>query len=158
MQLISDLSDTETLNWNEGDKLFPKAVRLLEIERYREAILAGLVLSASTKTDSTVSPHLSVSSCKLIGGRMQQRPVTASLIAYVRDLPVNTSKPGGYDQRGLAQDLVNQANRNLSSNNVVVPILQTFNVLLESDVFEALPEDPTGLERYVKCASPIARY
>lgn len=53
---------------------------------------------------------------------------------------------------------MNQANRNLSSNNVVVPVLQTFNVLLESDVFEALPQDPTGLARYVRRASQIARY
>ncbi|KAI0732028.1 TBCD protein [Fomitopsis betulina] len=120
-------SDAETLNWNEGDKLFPKAVQLLEIERYRGAVLAGLVLSASTKTDST------------------QRPVTASLVAYVRDLPVNTAKPGAHNQRSLVQDLVKQASRNLSSNNVVVPVLQTFSVLLESDVFDALPEDPTGL-------------
>lgn len=52
-----DPSDAETLNWNEGDKLFPKAVQLLEIERYRGAVLAGLVLSASTKTDSTVGPN-----------------------------------------------------------------------------------------------------
>ena len=94
----------------------------------------------------------------LTGGYTQQRPVTASLVAYVRNLPVNTTKPGGYDQCGLAQDLVNQATRNLSSNNVVVPVLQTFNVLLESDVFEALPEDSTGLARYVMSASQIGRY
>lgn len=85
---------------------------------------------------------------------MQQRPVTASLIAYVRDLPVNTTQPGAYDQRSLVQDLVDQASRNLSSNNVVVPVLQTFSVLLESDVFDALPEDPTGLTRYVR--GPLA--
>ncbi|KZT73795.1 ARM repeat-containing protein [Daedalea quercina L-15889] len=122
------LSETETINWNEGDKLFPKAVRLLEIEPYREAVLAGLVLSASTKTDST------------------QRPVTASLVGYARGLPVSATQSGRYDQCRLAQDLVTQASRNLASNNIVVPVLQTFNVLLESDVCEELSDDPAGLQ------------
>lgn len=45
----------ETIGWNEGAWLFPKAVRLLDIKQYRQPILKGLVLSASTKTDSTVS-------------------------------------------------------------------------------------------------------
>lgn len=45
----------ETIGWNEGAWLFPKAVRLLDIKQYRLPILKGLVLSASTKTDSTVS-------------------------------------------------------------------------------------------------------
>ncbi|KAH9936306.1 TBCD protein [Fomitopsis serialis] len=121
------LSEVETINWNEGDKLFPKAVRLLEVESYRHAVLGGLILSASTKTDST------------------QRPVTASLIAYARTLPVSATPSGGYDQCGFAQDLVAQASRNLSSNNIVVPVLQTFNVLLESDVFEDLSGDTAGL-------------
>ena len=45
----------ETVSWNEGSWLFPRAVQLLDIERYRAQILAGIVLSVSTKTDSTVS-------------------------------------------------------------------------------------------------------
>ena len=49
-----------------------------------------------------------------------------------------------YHLRGLAQDLLAQAMANVSSNNVVVPVLQTFNVLLEADVFENLPQDPDG--------------
>ncbi|KAH9841553.1 TBCD protein [Rhodofomes roseus] len=121
------LSGAETVNWNEGDKLFPKAVRLLEVDSYRREVLAGLVLSVSTKTDST------------------QRPVTASLIGYVHTLPVRATPPSGYDQCSLAQDLVAQASINLNSNNVIIPVLQTFNVLLESDVLEELSDDPTGL-------------
>ncbi|TFY52216.1 hypothetical protein EVJ58_g10139 [Rhodofomes roseus] len=128
--LFLSSSGAETVNWNEGDKLFPKAVRLLEVDSYRREVLAGLVLSVSTKTDST------------------QRPVTASLIGYVHTLPVRATPPSGYDQCSLAQDLVAQASINLSSNNVIIPVLQTFNVLLESDVLEELSDDPTGLRRY----------
>ena len=42
------------MGWNDGNWLFPRAVQLLDIERYRDQVLAGIVLSASTKTDSTV--------------------------------------------------------------------------------------------------------
>ncbi|PCH40083.1 ARM repeat-containing protein [Wolfiporia cocos MD-104 SS10] len=129
---------SETVGWNEGEKLFPKAVRLLDIQRYREQVLGGLVLSASTKTDST------------------QRPVTAGLIAYARTLPA--TPPGtGYSLHGLAQDLLAQARRNVTSNNIVVPVLQTFNILLEADVFESLPGDPVGLQSLRSLLSLVTR-
>ncbi|KAF9808522.1 hypothetical protein IEO21_07853 [Rhodonia placenta] len=118
----------EITGWNDGETLFPKAVSLLEIERYREAILAGLVLSASTKTDST------------------QRPVTRSLVKYAQSLPLVATPSTRYDLCGLAKDLLAPAARNFSANNVVVPILQTFNVLLEADAFDPLPEQPSGLD------------
>ena len=59
VQSSSILSDDQVIGWNEGSWLFPKAVQLLAIADYRRAILAGLVLSASTKTDSTVRLHIS---------------------------------------------------------------------------------------------------
>ena len=58
-------------------------------------------------------------------------------------------EPDRYHLRGLAQDLLAQAMANVSSNNVVVPVLQTFNVLLEADVFENLPQDPDGAKTWV---------
>ncbi|CCM03543.1 uncharacterized protein FIBRA_05677 [Fibroporia radiculosa] len=121
------LSDNETIGWNDGDRFFPRAVRVLGIEKYREAVLAGLVLSASTKTDST------------------QRPVSAGLIAYTRTLPV-AAEGTAYDLCGLARDLLAQAKRNLGANSVVVPVLQTYNLLLEADVFEPLATNLAGLE------------
>ena len=90
-------------------------------------------------------------------GLIQQRPVTASLVAYARSLPICATQSSGYDQCRLAQDLVTQASRNLASNNVVVPVLQTVNVLLESEVFEELSDDPAGLERYVRGLTVIVR-
>ena len=53
-----------------------------------------------------------------------------------------------YSLHLLAVDLLAQAKSNLSSNGVVVPVLHTFNVLLEADVFEGLEEDPSGLDRW----------
>ncbi len=62
--LTSDPSDSEIVGWNGGSWLFPRAVKILEIERYRRPLLAGLVLSVSSRTDSTVSvpwdPHRSL--------------------------------------------------------------------------------------------------
>ncbi|KAI6129812.1 TBCD protein [Pisolithus croceorrhizus] len=94
--------------------LFPKAVRLLEIPEYRKPILTGLVLSVSTRTNST------------------QRPASSSLAAYVRTLPVSSDRDG-YSQASLARDLIEYGLKHLTSNNVVVPVLQTFNMLLEGD-------------------------
>ena len=53
MTLFS-VSDEEQTGWNEGAWLYPKAVQLLDIPEYRETLLAGFVLGASSKTDSTV--------------------------------------------------------------------------------------------------------
>lgn len=79
---------------------------------------------------------------------MQQRPVSQSLISYVQSLPV-ASEDGGYDMRGLVSDLLNQVKGNLSSNNIVIPVLQTFAVLLEADALEPLYDDTDGLKRCV---------
>lgn len=43
------------VGWNEGQWLFPKAVRMLEVEMYRLPILRGLTFSVGSRTDSTVS-------------------------------------------------------------------------------------------------------
>jgi hypothetical protein len=48
------LRDGEEVGWNEGQWLFPKAVRILEVSAYRKPVLRGLVLSVGSKTDSTV--------------------------------------------------------------------------------------------------------
>ncbi|KAI6030933.1 TBCD protein [Pisolithus orientalis] len=90
-------------NWNNGEWLFPKA-----------PVLTGLVLSVSTRTNST------------------QRPASSSLAAYVRTLPVSSDR-GEFSQASLAGDLIEYALKHITSNNVVVPVLQTFNMLLEAD-------------------------
>ncbi|KAJ3549188.1 hypothetical protein NM688_g5206 [Phlebia brevispora] len=124
------LSESETIGWNEGAWLFPEVVQLLDIKEYRRALLKGLVLSASTKTDST------------------QRPVSASLVSYTANLPVR-STDAPLDLCTLAGDLLADAKANPAINNIVVPILQCFSILLENDVFEEAASDAAGLRRFV---------
>ncbi|KAI0657425.1 TBCD protein [Cubamyces menziesii] len=132
-------SEKESVGWNDGSWLFPRAVQLLDIERYREQLLAGIILSTSTKTDST------------------QRPVASALVNYALRLPIVTDLPDHYDQRGLARDLLAQAQKNVTSNNVVIPVLQTFNVLLEADTFEDLPQDLEGLKTLHQLLTLVSR-
>ncbi|KAJ6559228.1 TBCD protein [Mycena vulgaris] len=121
------ISETELMGWKDGAWLFPKAVRLLDIQGYRQAVLAGLVLSLGSKTEST------------------QRPVGSSLVEYCRSLPLTAdAAETGYSLVGLARDLLGHARANFTSNGVVVPVLQTFNVLLEADALRRLPENSQG--------------
>ena len=78
----------------------------------------------------------------------QQRPMSQALVTYARTLPA-ARREEGYDLRSLAADLLAQVRGNLASNNVVIPVLQTFNVLLEADAFEELYDDSEGLKRCV---------
>jgi hypothetical protein len=48
-------SETEPQGWNDGSWFFPKAVRFLDIAHYRSEVLAGIVMSVGSKTDSIVS-------------------------------------------------------------------------------------------------------
>ncbi|KAJ7288359.1 TBCD protein [Mycena rebaudengoi] len=129
--------ESELMGWKDGAWLFPKAVRLLDIALYRKAVLAGLVLSLGSKTEST------------------QRPVGQSLVVYCQTLPV----AGGprYSLLGLAKDLISHARANFSSNGVVVPVLQTFNVLLEADALRRLVGDAEGERSLQELLSIVTR-
>ncbi|KAJ7250897.1 armadillo-type protein [Mycena haematopus] len=128
-QEAGEWTETEVVGWKDGAKLFPKAVRLLDISLYRQAILAGLVLSLGSKTEST------------------HRPVGQSLVEYSKNLPLaGEEAPAkmGYNLVALARDLLAHARANFAKNAVVVPVLQTFNVLLEAGALRRLVEDPEG--------------
>jgi tubulin-specific chaperone D len=68
------------------------------------------------------------------------------MVAYARSLPASTPDPA-YDLIGLVDDLMAHAKLHITSNSVVVPVLQTFNVLLETDALEALVLDPVGVTK-----------
>ena len=68
-------------------------------------------------------------------------------MAYVQSLPAEDATDSGYDLRSLAVDLLSQVKGSLANNNVVIPVLQTFNVPLEADAFEGLYEDSEGLKK-----------
>ncbi|KAJ7459837.1 TBCD protein [Mycena latifolia] len=116
------ISETELMGWKDGAWLFPKAVRLLEISHYRQPVLAGLVLSLGSKTEST-----GLALWNIAGG-----------------FRLLLMRKAGYSLVGLARDLLTYARSNVTSNGVVVPVLQTFNVLLEADALRRLPEDSQG--------------
>ncbi|KAG5635355.1 hypothetical protein H0H81_011556 [Sphagnurus paluster] len=123
---INVVTSGETPGWNEAPWLFPRALRLLEISEYRSSVLTGFVLTIGCKTDST------------------QRPLATSLVSYAKSLPLS-DQSAKYDVNTLIEDLISQAKSQIMSNAIVIPILQTFNVLLEADALSRLSEDSRGL-------------
>ncbi|ESK95003.1 tubulin folding cofactor d [Moniliophthora roreri MCA 2997] len=103
--------------WNDASWLFPKGVQILRLEPYRKPVLLGLISSIGSLTDST------------------HRPASASLVSFVRSLPVQSAKPSNYDIVTFIKDLFEYAKSNITSNVVVIPVLQVFNILLEGDAF-----------------------
>ena len=61
-----------------------------------------------------------------------------------------------YDVRSLAADLVGRAEKNFGSNNAVISVLETFNLLFESATFDGLAADPEGMQRYVSLHLNVA--
>ncbi|KAJ6613342.1 TBCD protein [Mycena sp. CBHHK59/15] len=141
LPLLRELFDSEKnqAGWKDGAWLYPRAVRLLHIPLYRPAVLAGLVLSLGSKTEST------------------QRPVALSLVEYSRTLPLAGDPETGYSLVGLTRDLIGHARAHVTSNGVVVPVLQTFNVLLEADALRRLPEDAEGERSLEDLLSIVSR-
>jgi len=122
------LIDSGNGGWKEGAWLFPRAVKLLQVEKYRASILAGLVLSVGTKTDST------------------RGPVSSSLVDYAQALPIKYSASSGYDLVTFVGDLAAHAKSHLTQNAVVIPVLQTFNTLIGGNALDRLSEDSEGLQ------------
>ncbi|CAA7261518.1 unnamed protein product [Cyclocybe aegerita] len=118
----------EAVGWNEGSWLFPRAMRLLEVPEYRKHVLVGVVLSIGSKTDST------------------QRPVAHSFVKFAQGLPLSQTPPAGYCLLELVTDLINHAKSNMIANAVVVPVFQTFTLLLEADALRQLPNEANGMQ------------
>ncbi|KAF8583340.1 ARM repeat-containing protein [Ramaria rubella] len=125
--LLGQLFLTEDVGWHEGQWLFPRAVRMLEVGVYRSYVLHGLVLSVGSKTDST------------------QRPVATSLASYVGSLPIGSKPASGLDLVTITNDVLDLARKNLTSNQLVIPVLQTLDVLLDTGVLEKLSNDAAGI-------------
>ena len=64
-QIVSDVfltlfksegaAEDRSHSWQNSPWIFPKAMRFLEVPEYRPAVLAGLLISIGSKTDSTVN-------------------------------------------------------------------------------------------------------
>ncbi|KAG6814258.1 hypothetical protein H0H92_015373 [Tricholoma furcatifolium] len=116
----------DVVGWNEANWLFPRTVQLLAIPEYRDSVLSGLVFSLGSKTDST------------------HRLVGSSLVSYAKSLPVVTLGTG-CSMKSMVDNLITRAKSSLSSNTIVIPVLQTFNVLLEGDALARLSDDHRDL-------------
>jgi Tubulin folding cofactor D C terminal len=69
-------------------------------------------------------------------------------VAYASSLPASADQIG-CDVNSLVEDLIDKVNAHVTSNSVVIPILQTFNVLLEGDALSQLSDDSRGIRRPV---------
>jgi len=81
-------------------------------------------------------------------------------VTYAKRLPVETNNGDrSYSLQALFTDLITEAKSNLSKNNKVIPVLQVFNVLLETDALERLFESKDGTKRcdapYLFCMSNL---
>ncbi|PPR01746.1 hypothetical protein CVT24_001566 [Panaeolus cyanescens] len=122
------LSSTDQAGWNEGEWLYPRAFRLLEVPEYRQSVLSGLVISIGSKTDSI------------------QKPVSKNLVAFSQSLPLSATPNSPYSLLEFLTDLINHAKSHMTSNPVVIPVFQTLNIMFEAYLLDELPKEPSGLQ------------
>ena len=63
------------------------------------------------------------------------------MVGFVQEL---SPEDGVYPQVNLAGDLVELLKQNFSNNNTFIPLLQTFNVLLEGGALDSLNGNAQG--------------
>lgn len=74
-------------------------------------------------------------------------PVTTSLVTYAKSLPIEDPSDSHYDLVSLIEDILQHARSNLKLNAVVVPVLQTFNILIEGEAVDRVLKSPRGVIR-----------
>ena len=67
--------------------------------------------------------------------------MSSNLVGFVQEL---SPEDGVYPQVNLAGDLVELLKQNFSNNNTFIPLLQTFNVLLEGGALDSLNGNAQG--------------
>jgi hypothetical protein len=75
--------------------------------------------------------------------------VSNSFVEFAQVLPIARSLETTYSLLELVSDLIDFAKTNVTSNTVVVPVFQTFVLLLEADVLRELGAESDGRERCV---------
>lgn len=68
-------------------------------------------------------------------------------MTFAKTLPLKPVEVSGYSLISLVGDLGARAKSNMTSNAIVIPVLQTLNVLLEGDALDRLVDDEEGLKR-----------
>ncbi|TFK74799.1 TBCD protein [Pluteus cervinus] len=117
----------EDNRWSDGRWLFPKVVQLLDVPQYRNSVLSGLVISLGSKSQSV------------------QVPVRDSISTYVEGLPLLEHDETGCTVKTLVEELLDRAKPNFTSNTIFIPIIQTFNILVETQALRNLTTHSDGL-------------
>lgn len=130
-KLESSFPENEQVPWNDGEWLFPKLPPLLEIENYRAMLLPGIVISLGSRNESS------------------QLPLAKGLCTYANSLPLapDSSHQKCWDLTGLLDAMLHIGRTNTSSNNIMIPVLKTFDVLFEGGVLVRLCSDKAGIKR-----------
>ncbi|KIM25833.1 hypothetical protein M408DRAFT_73897 [Serendipita vermifera MAFF 305830] len=100
--------------WNQPAWLFPRIVQVLQVPEYRSNILKGLVLSIGSRNEGT------------------HRPAATALTEYL--IERDTAFPNERIIDAVFKELLDLAKANSASNTVVLPILSTFDALIEGSV------------------------
>lgn len=106
--------DDNNSEWHESNWLFPRIVQLLQIPSYQEPILRGIILSIGSRNETT------------------HRPAANALTEY---LPKKeTEAPEEQITEKVLAILLQLAKKNSTSNAIVIPVLSTFEVLIEAGI------------------------
>ncbi|KAG8833480.1 hypothetical protein FRC17_010655, partial [Serendipita sp. 399] len=111
--------------WNESSWLFPRIVQLLQIEAYRQHLVRGIVLSIGSRNEST------------------NRPASTALTAYLLERQVKV--PQEHIIEEVFKILLDLARNNSTSNTVIIPVLSTFDQLIEAGLAVEAAKSPEGL-------------
>ncbi|EPQ28849.1 uncharacterized protein PFL1_03652 [Pseudozyma flocculosa PF-1] len=137
--------DGSMIDFKNANKLFPQAVKLLLIPRYRGQVLLGLLTSVGSKSD------------------LGHRTILSSLIAFFS----NPSSPSllvegegeAYTLYDLFEDLALLLKRSLTKNNIVVPALELLRGIVEGGLLEEALEhvDTEGTRKWETILTTLQR-
>ncbi|KAG9100619.1 hypothetical protein FRC06_003912 [Ceratobasidium sp. 370] len=131
-KLESSFPRDQAVPWSDGEWLFPKMAPLLDIEHYRAMLLSGIIMSLGSRNESS------------------QLPLANGLCTYANSLPM-ISSPGAHQRSwsliGLVDAILDVSRANISSNNVMIPVLKTLDVLFEGEVLGRLCSEEAGTKR-----------
>ncbi|KAG8857950.1 hypothetical protein FRB96_005441 [Tulasnella sp. 330] len=113
-------------SWGDGSWTFPKLVKFLAIEKYRQGLLLGFVMSIGSR------------------GEGAAHPASTSLVNFAAALPATSES--SFSVLSLLKDILKITQDNATSNNIFIPTIQTFTVLLEGRILDRVASNATGVE------------
>ncbi|KAJ3037081.1 hypothetical protein HDV00_002086 [Rhizophlyctis rosea] len=102
------------INWNNPAEVFPRMVKVLELEAYRREVLVGLVVSVGGLTESLV------------------RHSSSSLIDFLGMLPDSSTPSTSFSITTFFDELADLFTRRAKQDRVTIPLLEVLDVLFGS--------------------------